>query len=556
MKTLKKALSIILCLALMLSCVVGMQISASAEEETGETTSDIVISTNTECNFAERQDQDGYFADLDVFLDGATSFASLGLKFQYDSSVVALSYVSDDHQNLNANFSYQTSENQKANPYTIVWYSQENLAVEARKIAFLNFKYTGEGEIPEDFATTVTVTPFDPFDQDGNELNLNAESFTVNFLAPVEEECAHENAEWTITTHPTVDANGEKQLICPDCPEDSNVVETAVVPRLLKFRAVNPRLESGIALVYKVNAEYFTSAGFTNPFIKFVVDGETSELHDFTIEPNGSKYDYVFVFKGLKPQQMKEDVVATVCAYYGDELCEGVATYNGTKVNGSYTTSILSYSLTQLKKASSTAELKVLLVDMLNYGAAMQTYTEYKTDALVNEDAGLADYLSLATTTTPAMESIQNTTFKTVDSPSYRFGSVALRLTDSVKFLLRIENADKSAIASTEGITVVAEADDNNDGVGDRTFTITPDTFELREDGKHNIVFDGMAAKEFRTAVYFTIYKDGVAVSNTLSYHVETYCSNESKKTTNDPNLRALVVAVMKYGDSAAAYLN
>jgi len=194
MKTLKKALSIVLCLALMLSCVAGMQISASAEGEGEETTSDIVISTNTECNFAELDGQEGYFADLDVFLDEATSFASLGLKVEYNSSVVALSYVSDDHQNLNANFSYQTSENNSANPYTIVWYSHENLAVEAGKIAFLNFKYKGEGEIPEDFTTTVTVTPFDPFDQDGNELSLNAESFTVNFLAPVAEEeteCEH-----------------------------------------------------------------------------------------------------------------------------------------------------------------------------------------------------------------------------------------------------------------------------------------------------------------------------------------------------------------------------
>ena len=194
MKTLKKALSIILCLALMLSCVAGMQISASAEEETGETTSDIVISTNTECNFAELDGQEGYFADLDVYLDEATSFASLGLKVQYDSSVVALSYVSDDHQNLNANFSYETSENKSANPYTFVWYYQGNLAVEARKIAFLNFKYIGEGEISEDFTTTVVVTPFDPFNEDGNTLSLNAESFTVTFLPPVAEEeteCEH-----------------------------------------------------------------------------------------------------------------------------------------------------------------------------------------------------------------------------------------------------------------------------------------------------------------------------------------------------------------------------
>ena len=54
--------------------------------------------------------------------------------------------------------------------------------------------------------------------------------------------------------------------------------------------------------------------------------------------------------------------------------------------------------------------------------------------------------------------------------------------------------------------------------------------------------------------VYLTVYKNGVAVSNTLSYSIESYAY--SKQTSTDENLTNLLEAMMKYGNSAYAYVN
>ncbi len=54
--------------------------------------------------------------------------------------------------------------------------------------------------------------------------------------------------------------------------------------------------------------------------------------------------------------------------------------------------------------------------------------------------------------------------------------------------------------------------------------------------------------------VYLTVYENDEAVSNTLSYSIESYAY--SKQTSTDTNLTNLLEAMMKYGNSACAYAN
>ena len=53
--------------------------------------------------------------------------------------------------------------------------------------------------------------------------------------------------------------------------------------------------------------------------------------------------------------------------------------------------------------------------------------------------------------------------------------------------------------------------------------------------------------------IYATIYKDGVAVSNTLQYTIETYAAKNAVASTT---LGDLLISMMKYGDAANKYVN
>ena len=57
-----------------------------------------------------------------------------------------------------------------------------------------------------------------------------------------------------------------------------------------------------------------------------------------------------------------------------------------------------------------------------------------------------------------------------------------------------------------------------------------------------------------RNAVYVTVYKNGEAVSNTICYSIESYAY--AKQNSTDEKLNNLLLAMMKYGDSAYSYIH
>ncbi|MBQ6829537.1 MAG: hypothetical protein IJO59_00275, partial [Clostridia bacterium] len=71
---------------------------------------------------------------------------------------------------------------------------------------------------------------------------------------------------------------------------------------------------------------------------------------------------------------------------------------------------------------------------------------------------------------------------------------------------------------------------------------------------RYDLFFEELNVYQMREPVYFTAYKDGVAVSKELKYSVQTYAGKNADVTAK--NLGDLVVAMMKYGDSTYAYVN
>jgi phosphomannomutase len=175
-------------------------------------------------------------------------------------------------------------------------------------------------------------------------------------------------------------------------------------------------------------------------------------------------------------------------------------------------------------------------VDLLNYGAAAQTYRSYNTKELVNAQL-TATQKAWGTGALRALDTVLNTDYKVISNPTVTWKGAGLVLEDSVVLRLKI------ATNSTEGLAVKIRRE------GAPTATVTASHFE-KTDGGYYVYFDGLNASEMSKTVYLTVYKGETAVSNTLSYSVESYAYS---KLGVGGNLTALLSAMMKYGDSAQA---
>ena len=71
--------------------------------------------------------------------------------------------------------------------------------------------------------------------------------------------------------------------------------------------------------------------------------------------------------------------------------------------------------------------------------------------------------------------------------------------------------------------------------------------------GRYAINFKKLNASQMNEMIKVTLYKDGAAISNTATYSVESYAL--SNVVANNEKLADLVDAMLKYGDSAKAFV-
>ena len=222
---------------------------------------------------------------------------------------------------------------------------------------------------------------------------------------------------------------------------------------------------------------------------------------------------------------MKDSIT---CTLYGSA--------NGQNYTKTVEYSVYKYCSNQLAKTTDDA-FKTVVTDLLNYGAAAQVYTNYKTDDLAN--AGVDQTYATASLTTEPVKQL-NTEYATIENPTVIWKGASLYLESKVNARLSIEVQDITGLSVKFVI----------DGV-----EYTSNNFEAQQ-GKENryyVYFDSIIPSQMRTPFTATVYKDGVAVSNTLQYSIQSYVVG---KTTPGTNLNDLVIAMLKFGDACAAYFN
>lgn len=295
----------------------------------------------------------------------------------------------------------------------------------------------------------------------------------------------------------------------------------------LKFAGASLSLQHNLSVNYKVNAALFTDGGYSNPYVVFELNGVKTTVTDYTV--SGDRY--VFTFSNIAPNKMNDTIYATLYAEYDGEL---VASETRT-----YSIAEYCYSMLTLYSGDTYAELRTLLVDLLHYGAASQTYTKYRTDALVNS-ALTETQLAWGTAEDPVLESVFNSRYETVENPAATWKGVNLLLDDSISMKIKFK------AESIDGLSLKVVMANN-------IWTFTSDQF-IQDGDAYYVVFSELNAGQMSETIYLSVCEGETVVSNTASYSVESYAYEMQNSTVE--NLAPLVKSMMKYGNAAYAYLH
>ena len=300
------------------------------------------------------------------------------------------------------------------------------------------------------------------------------------------------------------------------------------------FAGASLTLEDTIAVKFKVAPEQFQDTEYSDPYVVFAFNGKQFTVTDYTIDSKGW---YAFAFRDIAPRMMNDSIVATLYATYEGEqvVCQ----------KRSYSVKEYCYNMlaecNEGGKYANDEKFKTLLVDLLHYGAAAQIYANYKVDTLVTADL-TDEQKTWATDAAPSLSTVWNLTYETVANPTVTWKAGGLLLEDAVTMRF------KFAADSVEGLTVKFYTQNNPTG-----WTVNSDAFVKTTDGYY-VYFNGLKARQMRETVYVTVYRDDVAISNTVSYSIESYAY--AKQNDQNVKLTALLEAMMKYGDSAYRYIN
>ena len=332
-----------------------------------------------------------------------------------------------------------------------------------------------------------------------------------------------------------------------DLTIDEEAPSEPIYDEAFKPASANVVFESDYTIRFTVKTAVYNK--YKNVYLvveKEMFDGDTAidpqiiELTETaTVTVNGEER-YAYIVEGFAAPEIASEVTATL---YGEDE-------NGNVVYGKAVNySLRQYAANQIKSANSSAEFKTMMVDFLNYGAAAQTYFGYNTTDLANN--GLTEeQLALGTVDRELVSALALT-----DSSSTRakFSSANLEFESKIT-IIAITNINGETYTANKD-TWYAEAKYTNYLGEEITLTIPFSDARIGVDasGRTYINVNELAANEMSTPVEFTVYDgDGAAVTNTLTYSIETYAAGKVNGT--NANLAALVKAMMKFGDSARVY--
>lgn len=369
----------------------------------------------------------------------------------------------------------------------------------------------------------------------------------LNIFETNAEHPTHSFSEWTVETEATCSANGTEIRSC-----ECGMYETREIPatghiyadgacacgkeisvnKALDF-TMNVTLGAEMKTVYTVLAS--TVADYEDLYLVVDRDGERTvygfdrDMIDFDIKGNeatGEAFLYSADYIGIHAKKMGDDFTATLYAVdaEGNVFC-----------SESKTESMKSFLMERFNAPTATAAQKTMYVDMLNYGAAVQTYLNYKTDRLVNADL-TAEHLAFATKTEPAAKDAAAVTGEGEDLSANVTLLSKVTLTITTRY---------TAKADSDLYFVIRDAKTNEE--------IAKVSAEAYNEIMLAGVYDNIGAKQMRNLITVTLYDGEEAVSKTITWSVESFVAQV--RASGDAARTAMVNAMLTYGDAVAAYM-
>ncbi|MBE6984276.1 MAG: hypothetical protein E7434_01440 [Ruminococcaceae bacterium] len=261
------------------------------------------------------------------------------------------------------------------------------------------------------------------------------------------------------------------------------------------------------------------------------VYGITEDREQMTAKVNpstGEALMYQVTYKGINAKEMGDNFSTTLYAVDA----EGTVYCGDTSVK-----SIKSYLLEKADAEASIPELKTMAIDMLKYGAAAQVRLGYNTENLVTADL-TEEQLSYATQTTPEAVNYAATsgTGASVNTNITVTSRVQLNLS-CIYTTATDPNAVKCVITDSEGNVLAEIAATNKSGI------------------MFSAIYEDVGAKQMRDVINATFYEGETAISQTVSWSVESYVAQVLAKDNATEDEINMVNAMLTYGDAVAAYM-
>lgn len=268
----------------------------------------------------------------------------------------------------------------------------------------------------------------------------------------------------------------------------------------------------------------------------------------------GAEYDagqglYRVFTDGIPAQELGDQIYFCIFA----KLADGSYAY-GKQV--SYCPKAYAYN--QLSNDSVATENKALYVAMLNYGAAAQTYLNYRTDALINsalseeQKALVEDFRQDMVQAVTMPDSTKQGTFaKTESGFSEKKPTVSLDCAFSINYYFTTnESVAENVIFYCWDQTAFASAQILSSDNATSVIVLTG------EDNRYAATVEGIAAKDINSPLYVcAVYADGAGnpySTGVLPYSLGFYCGNQA--TGGSAEMRPIAQAIGVYGYYAMAY--
>ena len=227
----------------------------------------------------------------------------------------------------------------------------------------------------------------------------------------------------------------------------------------------------------------------------------------------------IAAIKGIAAKELGDEIVVTPYQMFGETCIYGEEI--------TVTVAELLYAYVEGDDAAAAA----VAIAMLNYGAAAQTYFDYKTFNLVNTD--LTDDQKTVTPTGTYVTSSSTA----LDGATVELQSVTLLLEDNIALKLVVDSKQEGL-----KMQIATDAEFTNS---------TVEEMELTADETGYKLIGEIETMGWNTLLYFRVVDaEGNAVSRTIAYSVTAYCGNMAENT----EVNGVTQAILALYDAVAAY--